>query len=64
MDLPTLNATFFIEFALRLQITEWYWDKIPLLKHYSEYYHKDLLNMPICKTTESIKKEFQALLKK
>jgi hypothetical protein len=65
LDLPTLKPSFFIEFLLRLHEDEnhkWWWDKKVWLKHYSAFYNKDLLNMPVCKTTERIKDEFRELI--
>jgi hypothetical protein len=65
MDLPTLNPSFFLFFALRLTDNtdkRWWWDKNQALKLWSGFFKQDLLNMPICETTERIKKEFQHLL--
>lgn len=65
-DLPTLKPSFFIEFAVRLPIIaedgEWWWDKEHLLKHYSNFYNRDLLNIPVCEETERIKLEFKKLM--
>lgn len=60
-DLPTLKASFFIEFVVRLPIIaengEWWWDK-RIITHY----YKDALKQPICEKTELIKQEFKKLM--
>ncbi len=62
LDLPTLKASFLIDFALRLEIVsdnnEWWWDKERMLSYYSTYYNQDLLSLK-CQQTEEIKKYFR-----
>jgi hypothetical protein len=59
-DLPTLKPSFFIDFILRLQRCGdeqgWWWDKERMLSHYN------CLDMPVCETTERIKREFNAMI--
>jgi len=61
-DLPTLKASFFIEFTVRLQLIGiqdgWWWDKEKIFNHYDP----EILKMPICQDTERIKSEFKRLI--
>lgn len=62
LDLPTLRASFFINFTMHLQ-TEglkdgWWWDKEIFFKKY----YQRALTMSICPTTEDIKERFKKII--
>lgn len=62
LDLPTLKASFFINFTVTLQLIGredgWWWDKEKVFNHYDP----EILKMPVCQETERIKLEFKKLM--